>query len=159
MVCVLTHSPLSLSFSLSLSSGRVQIGDMSLADNATLCLSAILTQLAALGAAEEQYKEIVQYTILDAVRKGLRSKVEVRTLTHTHSRIQHNYLRYIGIVPDPFSLLSPLFLFRPSLCRACSMTTPTCWPVWSRRSPPGKTSETWSSSPTITTPSLTSSNT
>ena len=77
-VCVMT-------LSLSLSCCWGQIGDMSLADNATLCLSAIVTQLAALGAAEEQYKEIVQYTILDAVRKGLRSKVEVRTHTHTHT--------------------------------------------------------------------------
>ncbi|KAM9407228.1 small subunit processome component 20 homolog isoform 1-T1 [Salvelinus alpinus] len=53
-----------------------EIGDMSLADNATLCLSAVLTRLAAVGRGDEDYKEIVQYTILDAVRKGLRSKTE-----------------------------------------------------------------------------------
>ncbi|KAJ8006735.1 hypothetical protein DPEC_G00110300 [Dallia pectoralis] len=52
-----------------------EIGDMSLADNATMCLSAILSRLAAVGQGEE-YKEIVQYTIMDAVRKGLRSKTE-----------------------------------------------------------------------------------
>lgn len=53
---------------------------MSLADSATLCLSAILTQLAALGCPEQEYKEIVQYTVLDAVRKGLKSKTEVNSL-------------------------------------------------------------------------------
>uniref|UniRef100_A0A668AJM1 UTP20 small subunit processome component n=1 Tax=Myripristis murdjan TaxID=586833 RepID=A0A668AJM1_9TELE len=53
-----------------------EIGDMSLADNATLCLSAVITQLAAVGAGEQLYKDIVQHTILDAVYKGLRSKTE-----------------------------------------------------------------------------------
>lgn len=50
---------------------------MSLADSANLCLSAILTQLAAVGCPEQEYKEIVQYTVLDAVRRGLKSKREV----------------------------------------------------------------------------------
>ncbi|KAG7320342.1 hypothetical protein KOW79_016195 [Hemibagrus wyckioides] len=53
-----------------------EIGDMSLADSATLCLSAILAQLAAVGCPEQEYKEIVQYTVLDAVRRGLKSKTE-----------------------------------------------------------------------------------
>ncbi|XP_062862543.1 small subunit processome component 20 homolog [Trichomycterus rosablanca] len=53
-----------------------EIGDMSLADSATLCLSAIITQLAAVGTPEQEYKEIVQYIMLDAVRKGLKSKTE-----------------------------------------------------------------------------------
>ncbi|XP_060759153.1 small subunit processome component 20 homolog [Neoarius graeffei] len=53
-----------------------EIGDMSLADSATLCLSAILVQLAAVGCPEQEYKEIVQYTVLDAVRRGLKSKTE-----------------------------------------------------------------------------------
>ncbi|KAA8580001.1 hypothetical protein FQN60_005536 [Etheostoma spectabile] len=53
-----------------------EIGDMSLGDNATLCLSAVITQLAAVGAGEQLYKDIVQHTILDAVHKGLRSKTE-----------------------------------------------------------------------------------
>ncbi|XP_062339462.1 small subunit processome component 20 homolog [Osmerus eperlanus] len=70
-----------------------EIGDMSLADNATLCLSAIVTQLAALGAAEEQYKEIVQYTILDAVRKGLRSKLE---------SVQHDYTTVLACLVRTF---------------------------------------------------------
>ncbi|KAI4884861.1 hypothetical protein NFI96_031248 [Prochilodus magdalenae] len=53
-----------------------EIGDMSLADSATLCLSAIITQLAAVGCPEEGYKEIVQRTVLVAVKKGLKSKTE-----------------------------------------------------------------------------------
>ncbi|XP_030621601.1 small subunit processome component 20 homolog [Chanos chanos] len=53
-----------------------QIGDMSLADNATVCLSAVIAQLAAVGSPEGEYKEIVQYTILNALRKGLKSKTE-----------------------------------------------------------------------------------
>lgn len=55
----------------------MQIGDMSLADNATLCLSAVITQLAAVDAGEQIYKDIIQHTVLDAVFKGLHSKTEV----------------------------------------------------------------------------------
>lgn len=52
---------------------------MSLADNATLCLSAVITQLAVVKAGEQIYKDVVQHTILDAVHTGLRSKTEVAT--------------------------------------------------------------------------------
>ncbi|XP_016370276.1 small subunit processome component 20 homolog [Sinocyclocheilus rhinocerous] len=54
----------------------LEIGDMSLADSATMCLSAVITQLCEVGCPEAEYKEIVQYTILDAIRKGLKSKTE-----------------------------------------------------------------------------------
>ncbi len=50
---------------------------MSLADSATMCLSAVITQLSEVGCPEAEFKEIVQYTILDAIRKGLKSKTEV----------------------------------------------------------------------------------
>lgn len=56
-----------------------QIGDMSLADSGTMCLSAVIMQLSEVGCPEAHYKEIVQYMILDAVRKGLKSKTEVKT--------------------------------------------------------------------------------
>jgi len=56
----------------------MQIGDMSLADNATMCLSAVIGQIAAVGAGEQIYKDVIQHTILDAVHKGLRSKTEVQ---------------------------------------------------------------------------------
>lgn len=53
---------------------------MSLGDNATMCLSAVIAQVAAAGAGGEQvYRDVVQHTILDAVVKGLRSKTEVGT--------------------------------------------------------------------------------
>ncbi|XP_045928602.1 small subunit processome component 20 homolog, partial [Micropterus dolomieu] len=70
-----------------------EIGDMSLADNATLCLSAVITQLAAVGAGEQLYKDIVQHTILDAVHKGLRSKTE---------SVQHDYTSVLACLVKTF---------------------------------------------------------
>lgn len=61
---------------------------MSLADNATLCLSAVITQLAVVKAGEHTYKDIVLHTILDAVLKGLRSKTEVARQTSSPVSIQ-----------------------------------------------------------------------
>lgn len=57
----------------------LQLGDMSLGDNATTCLSAVITQLAAVGAGGQLYQDIVQNTILDAVHRGLQSKTDVGT--------------------------------------------------------------------------------
>ncbi|XP_073694690.1 small subunit processome component 20 homolog [Garra rufa] len=54
----------------------IEIGDMSLADSATMCLSAIITQLSEIGCPEVEYREIVQSTILVAIQKGLKSKTE-----------------------------------------------------------------------------------
>ncbi|XP_076578925.1 small subunit processome component 20 homolog [Chaetodon auriga] len=70
-----------------------EIGDMSLADNATLCLSAVITQLAVVGAGEQIYKDIVQHTILDAVHKGLRSKTE---------SVQHEYTSVLACLVKTF---------------------------------------------------------
>ncbi|XP_032360543.1 small subunit processome component 20 homolog isoform X1 [Etheostoma spectabile] len=70
-----------------------EIGDMSLGDNATLCLSAVITQLAAVGAGEQLYKDIVQHTILDAVHKGLRSKTE---------SVQHEYTSVLACLVKTF---------------------------------------------------------
>nr|XP_046234375.1 small subunit processome component 20 homolog isoform X2 [Scatophagus argus] len=70
-----------------------EIGDMSLADNATLCLSAVITQLAAVGAGEQIYRNIVQHTILDAVLKGLRSKTE---------SVQHDYTTVLACLVKTF---------------------------------------------------------
>ncbi|XP_029350573.1 small subunit processome component 20 homolog isoform X2 [Echeneis naucrates] len=53
-----------------------EIGDMSLADNATLCLSGVIDKLATVGPGEQIYRDIVQHTILDAVHGGLRSKTD-----------------------------------------------------------------------------------
>lgn len=70
----------------------MQIGDMSLADNATLSLSAVITRLAAVGAGEQIYKDVIQHTILDAVHKGLRSKTEVRS-----AWLSSHFLNTVGI--------------------------------------------------------------
>ncbi|XP_029019229.1 small subunit processome component 20 homolog [Betta splendens] len=70
-----------------------EIGDMSLADNATLCLSAVITQIAAIGAGERTYKDIIQHTILDAVRKGLRRKTE---------SVQHEYTSVLACLVKTF---------------------------------------------------------
>ncbi|XP_028307568.1 small subunit processome component 20 homolog [Gouania willdenowi] len=70
-----------------------EIGDMSLGDNATVCLSAVITQLAAVGASEQVYKDVVQHTILDAVHKGLRSKTE---------SVQHEYTTVLACLVKTF---------------------------------------------------------
>ncbi|XP_071357681.1 small subunit processome component 20 homolog isoform X2 [Trachinotus anak] len=70
-----------------------EIGDMSLADNATLCLSAVIIQLAAVGPGEQIYKDIVQHTILNAVHKGLRSKTE---------SVQHEYTTVLACLVKTF---------------------------------------------------------
>ncbi|XP_041637012.1 small subunit processome component 20 homolog [Cheilinus undulatus] len=70
-----------------------EIGDMSLADNATLCLSAVITQLAVVGPGEQIYKDIVQHTILDAVHKGLRSKTD---------SVQHEYTTVLACLVKTF---------------------------------------------------------
>ncbi|XP_019108872.2 small subunit processome component 20 homolog isoform X1 [Larimichthys crocea] len=70
-----------------------EIGDMSLADNATLCLSAVITQLTVVKAGEQLYKDIIQHTILDAVHKGLRSKTE---------SVQHEYTTVLACLVKTF---------------------------------------------------------
>ncbi|XP_077356066.1 small subunit processome component 20 homolog [Festucalex cinctus] len=70
-----------------------EIGDMSLGDNATLCLSAIIVQLAAVSAGEHVYKDVIQHTILDAIHKGLRSKTE---------SVQHEYTNVLACLVKTF---------------------------------------------------------
>ncbi|KAM4615221.1 small subunit processome component 20 homolog [Polymixia lowei] len=70
-----------------------QIGDMSLADNATLCLSAVITQLLVVEDSEQAYKDVIQHTILDAVHKGLRSKME---------SVQHEYTSVLACLVKTF---------------------------------------------------------
>ncbi|XP_061617524.1 LOW QUALITY PROTEIN: small subunit processome component 20 homolog [Phyllopteryx taeniolatus] len=70
-----------------------EIQDMSLGDNATLCLSAIIGQLVAVSAGEQVYRDVIQHTILDAVHKGLRSKTE---------RVQHEYTNVLACLVKTF---------------------------------------------------------
>lgn len=76
------------SFTLPCSASHsMQIGDMSLADNASVCLSAVISQLAARGIGEQTYKDLVLHTILDTALKGLRSKTEVTRSLNANSDI------------------------------------------------------------------------
>uniref|UniRef100_A0A3P9K9E8 UTP20 small subunit processome component n=1 Tax=Oryzias latipes TaxID=8090 RepID=A0A3P9K9E8_ORYLA len=70
-----------------------EIGDMSLADNATLCLSTVIGRLAAVGPGEQIYRDLIQHTILDAVLKGLRSKTE---------SVQHEYTSILACLVKNF---------------------------------------------------------
>ncbi|KAM9772369.1 small subunit processome component 20 homolog [Syngnathus typhle] len=70
-----------------------EIEDMSLGDNATLCLSAIIVQIAAVGAGEKIYKDIVQHTILDAIHRGLQNKKE---------SVQHEYTNVLACLVKTF---------------------------------------------------------
>uniref|UniRef100_G3Q5U5 UTP20 small subunit processome component n=1 Tax=Gasterosteus aculeatus aculeatus TaxID=481459 RepID=G3Q5U5_GASAC len=70
-----------------------ELGDMSLGDNATTCLSAVITQLAAVGAGGQLYQDIVQNTILDAVHRGLQSKTD---------SVQHEYTTVLACLVKTF---------------------------------------------------------
>ncbi|XP_048356593.1 small subunit processome component 20 homolog isoform X1 [Sphaerodactylus townsendi] len=54
----------------------IQLGEMSLSDSAILCLNGIISLLAEMDHKEEEFKEIIQSTLLEALRKGLKSKTE-----------------------------------------------------------------------------------
>lgn len=54
----------------------IELGEMTLSDNASLCLMSIIGQLAKLGYNEEEYREIIQQTLLESIRRGLKSKAE-----------------------------------------------------------------------------------
>lgn len=53
---------------------------MSLSDNASMCLTSIIQRLAALSVTEKEYKEIIHRTLLERLRKGLKSQTEVSKL-------------------------------------------------------------------------------
>ncbi|NXL92133.1 UTP20 protein, partial [Alectura lathami] len=54
----------------------IQLGDMALSDNASLCLTSLIHRLAEMDHAEEGYKELIQHTLLESLRRGLKSKTE-----------------------------------------------------------------------------------
>ncbi|XP_008399503.1 small subunit processome component 20 homolog isoform X2 [Poecilia reticulata] len=70
-----------------------EIGDMSLGDNATLCVSAVISQVAAVGAGVQIYRDLIQHTILDAVHKGLHSRTE---------SVQHEYTSVLACLVKNF---------------------------------------------------------
>ncbi|KAJ7422794.1 Small subunit processome component 20 like protein [Pitangus sulphuratus] len=54
----------------------IQLGDMALSDNASICLTAFIHRLAEIDHTEDEYKELIQHTLLESVRRGLKSKTE-----------------------------------------------------------------------------------
>ncbi|NWI16571.1 UTP20 protein, partial [Crypturellus soui] len=54
----------------------IQLGDMALSDNAGLCLTTFIRRLAQIGPPEDAYRELIQHTLLESLRRGLKSKTE-----------------------------------------------------------------------------------
>uniref|UniRef100_UPI00398E4C32 small subunit processome component 20 homolog n=1 Tax=Pristiophorus japonicus TaxID=55135 RepID=UPI00398E4C32 len=54
----------------------IQLGEMTLSDSATLCLTAIVQQVASPDNSEEEYKEVITRTLLETLRNCLKSKIE-----------------------------------------------------------------------------------
>ncbi|XP_015276790.1 PREDICTED: small subunit processome component 20 homolog [Gekko japonicus] len=54
----------------------IQLGEMSLSDSAILCLNGIISLFTETDHKEEEFKEVIQCTLLEALRKGLKSKTE-----------------------------------------------------------------------------------
>ncbi|XP_023572579.1 small subunit processome component 20 homolog isoform X2 [Octodon degus] len=55
---------------------NMELGDMSLSDNASMCLMSIIRKLAALSVTEKDYREIIHRSLLERLRKGLKSPAE-----------------------------------------------------------------------------------
>ncbi|KAI5213125.1 small subunit processome component 20 homolog [Manis pentadactyla] len=55
---------------------NLELGDMSLSDNASICLMSIIKKLAALNVTEKEYREIIHRSLLEKLRKGLKSQTE-----------------------------------------------------------------------------------
>uniref|UniRef100_A0A8C4MP86 UTP20 small subunit processome component n=1 Tax=Equus asinus asinus TaxID=83772 RepID=A0A8C4MP86_EQUAS len=55
---------------------NLEVGDMSLSDNASMCLMSIIKKLAALNVTEKDYREVIHRSLLEKLRKGLKSQTE-----------------------------------------------------------------------------------
>nr|XP_058937875.1 small subunit processome component 20 homolog isoform X2 [Kogia breviceps] len=55
---------------------NMELGDMSLSDNASMCLMNIIKKLAALNVTEKEYREVIHRSLLEKLRKGLKSQTE-----------------------------------------------------------------------------------
>ncbi|XP_037067814.1 small subunit processome component 20 homolog [Peromyscus leucopus] len=72
---------------------NMELGDMSLSDNACMCLTSIIKRLAALNVTEKDYKEIIHRTLLERLRKGLKSQTE---------SVQHDYTLILSCLIQTF---------------------------------------------------------
>ncbi|KFO30298.1 Small subunit processome component 20 like protein [Fukomys damarensis] len=55
---------------------NMELGDMSLSDSASVCLTSVVRKLAALAISEKDYREVVHLCLLERLRRGLRSPTE-----------------------------------------------------------------------------------
>ncbi|XP_075065353.1 small subunit processome component 20 homolog [Mixophyes fleayi] len=76
----------------------IQLGDMSLSDNAGLCLTSIMKQLAALKHTEADFREIIIRTLLDSLKTGLKSKVE--NIQQDYTTLLSNLIRTFPEHPE-----------------------------------------------------------
>ncbi|XP_063164718.1 small subunit processome component 20 homolog [Candoia aspera] len=72
----------------------IQLEEMALSDNAVLCLNVIIHRFSELDHTEDEFKEIIQRTLLDSLRKGLKSKTEC---------IQQDYTSLLSSLIQAFS--------------------------------------------------------
>uniref|UniRef100_A0A8C4U4T8 UTP20 small subunit processome component n=1 Tax=Falco tinnunculus TaxID=100819 RepID=A0A8C4U4T8_FALTI len=63
-------------------------------DNASLCLTSLIQRLAEIDHTENEYKELIQHTLLESVRRGLKSKTE---------SIQQDYTSLLSCLIQTFS--------------------------------------------------------
>ncbi|XP_061420704.1 small subunit processome component 20 homolog [Lethenteron reissneri] len=70
----------------------IQLTEMALSDNASLCLATVVQRLAIISHTEEEFREVITRTLLVAVRRGLKSQTQnvlheyvglLRCLVHT----------------------------------------------------------------------------
>lgn len=76
----------------------IHLGDMSLCDNAGLCLTSIMKLLATVKHSEGEYREIIQRTLLESMKSGLRSKVE--SVQQDYTTLLSNLIRTFPEHPE-----------------------------------------------------------
>lgn len=76
-----------------------------MSDNASMCLMSIIKKLAALNVTEKDYREVIHRSLLEKLRKGLKSQTEVWGFAVVTFSFKYCYLRF-GV----------LFLFFLNIC-------------------------------------------
>ncbi|KAG8138018.1 hypothetical protein E2320_003952 [Naja naja] len=76
----------------------IQLEEMALSDNAVLCLTAIIQRFSELEHTEDEFKEIIQHTLLDSLRKGLKSKIEC--IQQDYTSLLSNLIRAFSEHPE-----------------------------------------------------------
>ncbi|XP_032077159.1 small subunit processome component 20 homolog [Thamnophis elegans] len=76
----------------------IRLEEMALSDNAILCLTAIIQRFSELEHTEDEFKEIIQHTLLDSLRKGLKSKIEC--IQQDYTSLLSNLIRTFSEHPE-----------------------------------------------------------